>query len=172
MAETDTSPAALRALADAISMPNNLYISSTGYSPVQNAAAALRALAAEKEAGAPAPAQGPLTEVGETSRGYKLYRAPNPVGGNTYWSDEIGGGVVVWDTCLVGEETLRLALSVETGVPAPDGWIPWEGGECPVADGKLVTVQFRNGETARDIAMACAWQHGMGTADIIAYRLS
>lgn len=61
----------------------------------------------------PALTVGPMVEVGETSRGYKLYRQTNGVGGHTYWSDEIGCGVMVWDTALVGLETLKLAIDVE-----------------------------------------------------------
>lgn len=45
--------------------------------------------------------------------GYTLYRQPNDVGGYQYWSDEIGGGVLVWDTCLVDDRSLRAALAVE-----------------------------------------------------------
>lgn len=56
-----------------------------------------------------------LVEVGETSRGYKLYREPNGVGGHRYWSDSIGGGVVVYDTCLASREELELALRIEGG---------------------------------------------------------
>lgn len=62
----------------------------------------------------PSLAAGPMIEVGETSRGYTLYRQTNGVGGYTYWSDEIGSGVMVWDTALVGLETLQLAIKVET----------------------------------------------------------
>ena len=54
-----------------------------------------------------------MIEVGETSRGCKLYRQPNNAGGHTYWSDAIGGGVVVWDTCLVSREELELAMKIE-----------------------------------------------------------
>lgn len=55
----------------------------------------------------------PLTEVCEDSRGNRLYVEPNEVGGHRYWSDEIGGGVVVWDTSLVSPEMVRLALEAE-----------------------------------------------------------
>ena len=50
---------------------------------------------------------------------YFLYRKENGVGGYTYYSDEIGGGVFVWDTCLVGDVTLQAALDYEKyGSPA------------------------------------------------------
>jgi hypothetical protein len=42
-----------------------------------------------------------------------LWVQDNEVGGKRYWSDEIGGGVVVWDTCLVSGEMVRLALKAE-----------------------------------------------------------
>lgn len=54
-----------------------------------------------------------LTEIGQDSRGNNLYVEPNEVGGHRYWSDEIGGGVVVWDTSLVSPEMIRLALTAE-----------------------------------------------------------
>jgi hypothetical protein len=61
-----------------------------------------------------------LTEVVEDSRGNRLYVEPNEVGGHRYWSDEIGGGVVVWDTSLVSAEMLQLALAAEAGRVAKD----------------------------------------------------
>lgn len=54
-----------------------------------------------------------LVELREDSRGNRLYVEENEVGGHRYWSDEIGGGVVVWDTSLVSREMLLLALEVE-----------------------------------------------------------
>jgi hypothetical protein len=54
-----------------------------------------------------------LTHIGETKRGYQVFVEDNTVGGHTYWSDEVGNGVVVWDTSLVSKETLQLALNLE-----------------------------------------------------------
>ena len=45
--------------------------------------------------------------------GCSLYYQDNKVGGRTYYSDEIGGGVLVWDTCLVDESTLLAAMTQE-----------------------------------------------------------
>lgn len=56
-----------------------------------------------------------LEEVGTTDRGYTIFRQVNEVGANRYWSDEIGGGVVAWDTCLVDAGTLRECLRIEEG---------------------------------------------------------
>jgi len=49
----------------------------------------------------------------ELHNGCALYWHPNQVGGRTYLSDEVGGGIFVWDTALVDAETLRAALEVE-----------------------------------------------------------
>jgi len=61
-----------------------------------------------------------LEEIGKTPRGYTIFREVNEVGGHRYWSDEIGGGVCVWDTCLADAETLRECLQIEEGAsPSP-----------------------------------------------------
>ena len=64
-----------------------------------------------------------------------------------------------------------------------DGWIEWHGGECPVAEGMLVDVEFRNGRVenatpAGEYNDGCGrmqavdWFHNGFQYDIIAYRLS
>jgi len=58
-----------------------------------------------------------MNEIAKDSRGNRLYVEPNKAGGNTYWSDEIGGGVMVWDTTLVSTEMLQLALDAEATEP-------------------------------------------------------
>jgi len=45
--------------------------------------------------------------------GYHLFRKPNEAGGFTYYSDEVGGGVFVWDTGLVADTTLMAAIVAE-----------------------------------------------------------
>lgn len=63
---------------------------------------------------------GSLEEVGTTERGYTIFREVNEVGGHRYWSDEIGGGVCVWDTCLADAGTLRECLRIEeSALPSP-----------------------------------------------------
>jgi len=59
------------------------------------------------------PLEDKLTFVGLTSKGHSIYRAKNEVGGDRYWSDEVGGGVIVWDTCLVDLETLEAVIALE-----------------------------------------------------------
>ena len=66
--------------------------------------------------------------------------------------------------------------------PSADGWIPWEGGACPVEVGTRVDAKFRDGEKAYNVpAGDCAedpdsrsaldWYHMESDYDIIAYRV-
>lgn len=56
-----------------------------------------------------------ILESGEMPlpNGNTLLWKPNEAGGRTYFSTEIGGGVLVWDTALVEDSTLQAALNVE-----------------------------------------------------------
>lgn len=49
----------------------------------------------------------------ELANGCTLYWETNQVGGRTYFTDEIGGGAVVWDTSIISGNTLLCALSIE-----------------------------------------------------------
>ena len=51
--------------------------------------------------------------VADLPNGSKLYREENGAGGYTYYSDEVGNGVLVWDTCLVHQSTLLATLAAE-----------------------------------------------------------
>ena len=55
----------------------------------------------------------PMIEVDDLPNGCRLYMRHNEAGGRTYYSDEIGGGVFVWDTCLVDLSTLLTAMAYE-----------------------------------------------------------
>ena len=54
-----------------------------------------------------------LTLVFETPEGYGIFVEKNEAGGRRYFSDEVGGGVFVWDTSLVSRTTLELVLELE-----------------------------------------------------------
>lgn len=54
-----------------------------------------------------------LTTVCDLPNGYRLYVKPNGVGGRQYWSDEIGGGILVFDTSLHDTLTIITALTHE-----------------------------------------------------------
>ena len=45
----------------------------------------------------------PLEESHELSNGYHVLVRDNGVGGRSYYSDEAGNGVLIWDTSLVSE---------------------------------------------------------------------
>lgn len=48
-----------------------------------------------------------------TSRGVTMWWEDNGVGGRRYYSDEVGCGVLVWDTSLVDSESLFAAIRQE-----------------------------------------------------------
>jgi hypothetical protein len=48
--------------------------------------------------------------------GCTLYMRPNGVGGRTYYTDEIGGGAIAWDTSIIDSSTLICALNYESGM--------------------------------------------------------
>ena len=51
--------------------------------------------------------------ISTDKRGNSIYREPNKAGGHRYWSDSIGGGVLIWDTCLATIEELMTAIEYE-----------------------------------------------------------
>lgn len=68
--------------------------------------------------------------------------------------------------CKVNREQYESALA------ASEGWIEWGGGECPVEEGTLVDVRFRDGDDGINIeAKNLHWFHKNWSADIISYRL-
>lgn len=52
----------------------------------------------------------PMEDVCILPNGCILYRQLNEAGGYTYYSDEVGGGVFVWNTALVDSNTLLTAI--------------------------------------------------------------
>ncbi len=52
-------------------------------------------------------------DLGCLPNGCHLYRKLNSVGGYTYFSDEVGDGLMVWDTSLMDESTLLTAIVCE-----------------------------------------------------------
>lgn len=55
--------------------------------------------------------------VKEFDDGISLWVKPNEVGGRTYITDEIGCGVMVWDTALISERLLIAAMQHEKEQP-------------------------------------------------------
>lgn len=54
--------------------------------------------------------------------------------------------------------------------PDADGWIKWEGGECPVRKGEKFEVKYRGGAEVVYVAHYSSWNHLGDPDDIIAYR--
>jgi len=54
-----------------------------------------------------------MIDLGCLPNGAHLFRKPNEAGGYTYYTDEVGGGCMVWDTCLVSESTILAAILSE-----------------------------------------------------------
>jgi hypothetical protein len=54
-----------------------------------------------------------------------------------------------------------------------DGWITWNGGDCPVETGTLVDVELRNGTICNlTLAERFWWNHFNRESDIISYKIS
>lgn len=51
--------------------------------------------------------------LGLLPNGCSLFMKENEVGGRVYYSDEVGGGVGIWDTALVDKSTLLAAIVEE-----------------------------------------------------------
>lgn len=68
-------------------------------------------------------------------------------------------------------DTYRIKLSVEI----PEGFTPFEGGECPVDPSCIVKILLRNGKTNKNnfgySADLFRWDHAGVEHDIIAYKV-
>jgi len=51
-----------------------------------------------------------------------------------------------------------------------DGWVRHRGGKCPVEAGS-VEIRMRGGVTGIEVARFLRWSHGMGSGDIMSYRI-
>ena len=93
--------------------------------------------------------------------------------GPTAWTQEQENNLVEKVSCAIAKAEAALA---EPQADA-DGWIPWKGGECPVAHSTIVDVRLRNQGEGRAVASNWRWYHEtrgnpiLEGADIIAYRV-
>ncbi len=111
-AEYESQVNVLRTVLEAIvAVDDNVKFSSFS-PPYVKATADMRKIADAALSANPPAAEG-WKGVTKDSRGNTLFVEDNKVGGHTYWSDEIGGGVMVWDTSVVSSEMVRLALKAE-----------------------------------------------------------
>lgn len=89
------------------------------------------------------------------------------------------GFVAAFDRRISELETAIAALSppaptADAGEPEiPEGFIKWEGGDCPVDRDACVEVMFRDrSANDKDVAYLCDWRHhDVSGTDIIAYRV-
>lgn len=78
---------------------------------------------------------------------------------------------------LCREVDLAKALIAEAEATQPfdDGWIPWEGGECPVDLDTPVHIRLRDGSSSLDgdplQAREWYWSAGLGDGTIAAYLI-
>lgn len=89
---------------------------------------------------------------------------------------EVRNLAVDWNTAIITREQYEAALADKS-----DGWIELGGGECPVEEGVLVDVSYRDSEYYPDLLGVYAlsslgvgadyWVHDGLCNDIIAYRL-
>jgi hypothetical protein len=87
-------------------------------------------------------------------------------------------GTIVYALLVEREAALKAvaAMRVKGQLPPtiPDGFIPWPGGECPVAEGTVVDYLMRScGLRQEERAERLRWEHigHEGVTDIIAYRV-
>jgi len=84
-----------------------------------------------------------------------------------------------WKSWQASRQALEIALPVleqqEKGDDSAElinGWVEWDGGECPVIPGNRVDLKLRGGFITQDFpAEAGEWNHYGGVWDIIAYRV-
>lgn len=60
---------------------------------------------------------------------------------------------------------------IKPSVEVPAGFIPWQGGDCPVDGGCFVEITTRLGSTNKENARIFRWSHWHCSDDIIAYRV-
>lgn len=134
-----------------------------------------------------------MENVTTTSRGYTISVEDNEVGGRRYWSDSVDGGVVIWDTALVSEEELLLAINIErdrkevenlkipfTKYQVDDkvavlyspgfgaGWYTWNGHEGMLFDIAIVkAVLYGDREKAAKIAEQKYGAYTGGAEDLV-----
>lgn len=66
-----------------------------------------------------------------------------------------------------------LLSALSEGEKDADGWIAWNGGDCPVPDETVVDVRLRaDGEVLAHPARYWNWQHDDSCDPILAYRVA
>lgn len=92
----------------------------------------------------------------------------NWVGGSRwlYWVDS-DEQLPKWHKTILNREEYYQAYQKADA----DGWIEWNGGECPVDGDSIVDVEFNAGHTVSGAAKGLSWHHEWEYSNIIKYRL-
>lgn len=87
-----------------------------------------------------------------------------------------------WSAVQVRAGEMGVTVGLCESVVRSDGWIAWSGGACPVPEGTLIDVRYRDGEELLGIpALISAqgreaspdfWRNDECNVDIVAYRLA
>ena len=102
-------------------------------------------------------------------RDYFAAKAMQGLYANPDYTDHTAAVCAKWayemaDAMLAAREAGKLEKK------ADDGWIQWNGGECPVDPGTRVCVKLRVGRYMDADSLVYRWDHVGGDGDIIAYR--
>ena len=98
-----------------------------------------------------------------------IYSVTSHIGGHRELSVE--------DFKQAREIIAKAEAALVTPQPSADGWIPWEGGDCPVeTNGHDLFLRFRDGREHSDYVTRARgydwkWERRGHPADIIAYRV-
>ena len=99
--------------------------------------------------------------AGMTLRDYFAAHAPNPAENQT-----------LLDHCAYRYRYADAMLAARATEPTADadGWIEWDGGDCPVPADTRVEVRLCCGPEFKDVAESLRWDR-RGEGDIVAYRV-
>lgn len=79
---------------------------------------------------------------------------------------------VKWEAWQAATAAANARHEEKSDVVDDEGWMDWEGGECPVSDFSAVDARFRDGLVVNErLACLWVWKHH-DDDDIITYRLS
>jgi len=85
------------------------------------------------------------------------------------YEDEAAYAALRGECAFSARATVKESLTVETDA---DGWIKWDGGECPVSPDCWVAVKYNGGESDHPKpARSLDWKHDYRSYNIIAYRI-
>lgn len=78
----------------------------------------------------------------------------------------------MWRANTLDQDVQETLTAKASDAPQPpDGWVDWNGGECPVNRSLEVEILRRDGEVLSAPAGWFVWGHHFGVFDIIRYRL-